>query len=84
MDKTPHCCPVCQGKGQVSNGFYNQVGEYGMTSDATPEMCRSCNGTGIVWQPKEEYCECENAHSDTMGNCTNCQKKVIFKVSNSQ
>ena len=46
---TPFVCPVCLGNGKVPNGFYNQTGGKWMTSDATPEKCQSCNGTGIVW-----------------------------------
>ena len=45
----PYCCPVCGGNGLVANGFYTQVSGHWSSSDATPEMCRSCNGTGIVW-----------------------------------
>lgn len=47
--KHPHQCPVCGGNGFVANGFYNQVGGEWSTSDATPEKCRSCDGSGIVW-----------------------------------
>ena len=45
----PYCCPVCGGNGLVPNGFYNQVGGMWSSTDATPEKCRACNGTGIVW-----------------------------------
>ena len=48
--KTPHVCPVCGGKGFVSNGFYNHIGNTWITSYAGPEVCQSCNGTGIVWK----------------------------------
>lgn len=44
----PFCCPICQGKGKVSGGFYNSVGGYS-TSNCAAEQCRSCNGTGIIW-----------------------------------
>ena len=47
--KLPYCCPVCGGNGLVANGFYTQASGHWSSSDATPEMCRSCNGTGIVW-----------------------------------
>lgn len=49
-DKKPYVCPVCQGRGIVHNGFYNSTGSitYGSTSTA-PEICRTCDGTGIVW-----------------------------------
>jgi DnaJ-class molecular chaperone len=46
---TPHRCPICNGNGLVPNGFYMQTSGYWSTSSTTTEMCRSCNGTGIVW-----------------------------------
>lgn len=45
---TVHRCPVCGGNGLVDNGFYNQTSGQWVTSDSTPETCRSCNGTGYV------------------------------------
>ena len=45
----PHRCPVCGGNGLVPNGFYRQTSGTWTTSDVTPETCRSCNGTGLVW-----------------------------------
>ena len=45
----PHRCPVCNGKGLVPNGFYLQTSGHSSTSSITPEPCRSCGGTGIVW-----------------------------------
>jgi|GEM_PF-2279652 len=47
--KLPYCCPVCNGNGLVSNGFYAQVSRHWSSSDATPEKCRACKGTGIIW-----------------------------------
>ena len=45
----PHKCPVCNGNGIVDAGFYNQTsGEW--TSTGGTEPCRSCEGTGIVWE----------------------------------
>jgi hypothetical protein len=49
QSKQPFCCPVCGGNGLVPNGFYLQVGKTWSSSDATPEKCKSCHGTGIVW-----------------------------------
>ena len=46
---SPFVCPICGGNGQVQNGFYRQIGGQWLSSDCTPETCRSCNGTGIVW-----------------------------------
>ena len=45
----PHRCPVCNGNGLVPNGFYMQTSGHWSTSSITPEPCRSCGGTGIVW-----------------------------------
>ena len=58
-------CPVCGGNGLVPNGFYNQYSGDWITSSVIPEMCRSCNGTGIVWEPEEttEF-ECTNKTDD--------------------
>jgi len=43
-------CPVCQGRGFVPFGFYTSNGETNMITCGT-ETCRTCGGTGIVWQP---------------------------------
>ncbi len=49
----PVCCPVCSGKGLVPNGFYLCNGGLGYTTtDATPDVCRSCNGNGVLWPRK--------------------------------
>uniref|UniRef100_A0A6M3KZ78 Putative chaperone n=1 Tax=viral metagenome TaxID=1070528 RepID=A0A6M3KZ78_9ZZZZ len=45
----PHRCPICNGNGLVTNGFYYQTGGQWATGDVVPEKCRSCDGTGIVW-----------------------------------
>jgi len=42
----PYRCPICGGAGVVPAGFYSM----GIVSTLfVPETCRSCNGTGIVW-----------------------------------
>ena len=45
----PYRCPICLGNGIVSRGFYNSTSGQWSTTDISPEICRSCNGTGIVW-----------------------------------
>ena len=50
-ESIPYCCPVCNGNGLVPNGFYNQVSGQWSSYDITPEKCKSCNGTGVVWKP---------------------------------
>jgi DnaJ-class molecular chaperone len=47
MNNTPHKCPVCSGTGNVLSGFY--LGG-GAVFNASTETCRSCSGTGIVWE----------------------------------
>lgn len=49
--KKPHICPVCQGVGRVPAGFYESVGSNTWVNSGGDEECRSCNGTGIVWEP---------------------------------
>jgi DNA-directed RNA polymerase subunit RPC12/RpoP len=47
-------CPVCDGKGLVPNGFYAAVGvNYWSSSSTTPETCRACGGTGLVFDRAE-------------------------------
>jgi DnaJ-class molecular chaperone len=56
--KIPFRCPVCNGTGRVPNGFYDAIGvDHWTTSDATPEPCRSCGGTGIVYVEQDETFE---------------------------
>lgn len=43
----PYKCPVCEGKGLVSGGFYTSVG-VSSVSNHTTEPCRSCDGKGII------------------------------------
>ena len=47
----PFTCPVCSGRGKVPSGFYSHVGSDSWTvSHTTPEPCRSCSETGVVWR----------------------------------
>lgn len=46
IGRTPHRCPVCDGRRTVPAGFY---GREQVLSGTTPEACRSCDGTGILW-----------------------------------
>lgn len=41
-------CPVCNGVGKVSAGFYNRGGDcsFWVSTGVNPEPCRSCNGKG--------------------------------------
>jgi len=42
-------CPICEGHGIVPGGFYNSVSGAEMISSSGTEMCRNCNGTGVVY-----------------------------------
>lgn len=44
-------CPVCQGKGFVSQLFYltHPYVESGTSSNTATQQCRSCNGRGVVF-----------------------------------
>ena len=64
--RTPFKCPVCEGKGIVPNGFYDAIGvNTWTTSDVTPETCRTCNGSGIIWGEDIEEVDFEDFQSDT-------------------
>lgn len=44
----PYICPICNSTGIVSGGFYFSVNGYCSSTNAT-EMCRQCNGSGVIW-----------------------------------
>jgi hypothetical protein len=46
--KTPHRCPVCEGRKSVPYGFYLDR-ETQSTSVQLVEPCRQCGGTGIIY-----------------------------------
>ena len=50
-------CPVCNGVGQVSAGFYSRGGDclHWVSSGLSPELCRSCDGKGWVEVHEEPY-----------------------------
>jgi len=53
-------CPICNGNGKVSGGFYDHLGDYPYwTTDHTEEQCRTCKGEGIIIKPEQEIVEPE-------------------------
>ena len=44
--KKPHTCPVCRGTGTVGAAFYSR----GWGGSTEWQKCRSCGGTGILWE----------------------------------
>lgn len=49
IKKQPYTCSVCLGRGIVPSGFYTSTGNTWVTTATSPEQCKSCNGTGVVW-----------------------------------
>jgi len=48
-------CPICYGNGQVSGGFYTHAGDNpNWGANHTMEICRTCNGKGIIVKPDED------------------------------
>ena len=47
-------CPVCDGHGIVSGGFYNSVPGAIMASTNCTEVCRNCSGSGVVYVEQGE------------------------------
>ena len=42
-------CPICNGTGIVSGGFFDHAGDMGTwVSDHAEETCRVCQGKGII------------------------------------
>ena len=70
----PYKCPICDGKGIVSGGFYKSVNEYCSTTNMT-ETCQQCGGGGIIW-----------GNEDSLEPCDGCAPKVkaISPVSREQ
>ncbi len=50
MNKHSEKCPVCNGNGLVSAGFYSRGGDYPYwtTSNTVAEKCLSCDGKGWI------------------------------------
>jgi len=46
----PYRCPICYGTGKVPQGFYLSDGRSWISSSMEKETCRSCGGSGIVWE----------------------------------
>ena len=52
-------CPICDGRGLVSGGYFDSPGyidEQGnrqWTASNAAEMCRVCQGQGIIQTPSE-------------------------------
>lgn len=64
-------CPVCNGNGLVSGGFYNHPCDVPCVSNCTVETCRACAGKGIIAEPeypvKVEYFKIPDVPKGTGG-----------------
>ena len=60
--RRPFKCPVCGGRGIVPNGFYD-IFPQSITS-ITPETCKTCHGTGIIWGEDIAEVDFEDFQSD--------------------
>ena len=48
-------CPVCNGVGQVSGGYFTRAGDCNQwVSDGAAEVCQTCEGKGIIETPEQE------------------------------
>lgn len=47
--KTQQKCPICEGHKIVQGGFYNTLPGCSGVSSAISEVCRNCNGEGVVY-----------------------------------
>lgn len=48
-------CPLCNGVGQVSGGYFNRPGDHNTwAASKTMEKCQICDGKGIIRTPDME------------------------------
>ena len=48
-------CPICDGVGQVSGGYYLRAGDGSQwVSNRVTEICQTCWGKGIIEVPPQE------------------------------
>ena len=69
----PYLCPVCLGRGTVGEGFYQQ-GDVASSSAICRETCRTCQGSGVLW----DYTDCQPAPGLWIGpvTCNDIQKTI--------
>lgn len=47
-------CPICDGTGQVSGGYFLRTGDTNQwTSGNAAEVCQVCKGQGIIEAPED-------------------------------
>ena len=51
-------CPICDGVGQVTAGYFLRAGDYNQwSSDHTLDTCEACNGKGLIETPEQKTIE---------------------------
>ena len=50
MEAEPYRCPVCNGRGLVPGGFYSSTSDVWITGMLATEVCRTCQGKGVIWK----------------------------------
>ena len=51
-------CPICDGVGQVSGGYYTRTGDCNhWVSVDISEICQTCKGKGIIEAPPQDALE---------------------------
>lgn len=61
-------CPICNGVGQVSGGFFARAGDCNFwASSGGIETCRPCGGKGMVIAPAESAGGFESFVKNVMG-----------------
>lgn len=64
------CCPVCNGTQTVPSGFYDP--SIYQTLVFGQETCRSCNGTGVVWEPENHVSVEDTEEEGFVVECNVC------------
>lgn len=73
----PHCCPVCNGRGSVPEGFYKDL-KLETFQGVGIEECKACKGIGIIWDyTNYEYYQYSTSKVGIESNnpCDNCPNK---------
>lgn len=73
-------CPVCNGKGIVSNGFYTTTNDYWSTTTTAPETCRSCGGKGYISSYEERIPDPPYSYPTPESNYTLDYSTAKFKI----
>jgi len=54
MSSSPHKCPICEGKGEVTRKLA-QVGSVVVQQKPLLFRCHGCQGQGLIWDPAPSF-----------------------------